>query len=1104
MALARQLFAVAIETPGGLKVQTIHAFCERLLQRFPLEAGVPPGFTILDDEMTATLRREAIDDVLARATSGRDPALGAALDVAIAHAGEESFDERLAEALSHRELLEALVVRMPSDEDADGDGDGEHDGDGVAASFAALEAHLRATFGVRANSTRARIEAELAAVLKPADLVRIRDVLATGSKRDQGQADLAAAVLAATTPARTCEAMAAFFLTQSGTPRSALITKKLQEAHSDIDALLARAQSDCVRLVDERLGLAVVAATVALLRLADAVSTRYRAAKARRASLDFDDLIVATAALLSSRDAASWVLYKLDGGLDHVLIDESQDTSPLQWQVIRAIVAEFFAGEGTHDGQRTVFAVGDEKQSIYSFQGAAPEMFAASGGHFAAQSRAAGLPFREIALLLSFRTVVPVLAAVDRVFADAAATPGLSVSADPIRHLSSRAGHAGLVEIWPPEVAETDEGTDAWSPLEDRPQPSPVTRLAERIANTIQDWLATGERLISEDRPIRPSDVLILVARRRPFAAPMIAALKTREIPVAGADRIRITEQIAVEDLVALGDFVLLPDDDLALAVVLKSPLFGFDDEDLIRIGAGRRGTLWRALLADGDRDTRSTAAVAQLKRWRGRADLAPPYEFFASLLDADNGRYRKLMLARLGPEAADPIDEFLSLALAYDDGATPSLVGFLDWLRQSNREVKRDMDHGRNEVRIMTVHGAKGLEAPIVFLPDTCSNPIGRGVTGLIRIDGTAHDRPLPEMRVWPIKSSRRLAPIATGSRTATGLLKEEANRLLYVAMTRARDRLYVAGFETARGRAKGCWYDTITAGLAGTVATVDEAGRKVQRSVTPQTAEPKRRDAEDAAAHHDVALPDWALRPAPRERQLSIPMAPSQFVPYEIDEEGDPVERPADSPESRRDAATKEPAEPAPRVLSSDNRFLRGTLTHALLEHLPGFPPTSWPEAAKAFVARRGRDLTARQRQSIVKETLAVLQNPDFAPLFGAHARAEVPIVTEIANPKKGGPPLVINGQIDRLARVDDAIFIVDYKTNRPPPGELGGVADAYLFQLAAYRLGVARIFPGLSVRAAILWTETPRMMEIPQAILDDYQSRIWELESLSLDAA
>ncbi len=631
-----------------------------------------------------------------------------------------------------------------------------------------------------------------------------------------------------------------------------------------------------------------------------------------------------------------------------------------------------------------------------------------------------------------------------------------------------------------------------------------MTQLAERIADRIDSWLANGERLISQDRPIRPADILILVSRRRPFAQPMIAALKTRKIPVAGADRIRITEQIAVEDLVALGDFVLLPDDDLALAVVLKSPLFDFDDDDLMRIAAERRGTLWRALLADGDRNARAAAAVAQLKRWRGRADLAPPYEFYASLLDSDNGRIRKRMLARLGPEAADPIDEFLALALAYDDGAAPSLVGFLDWLRRSDREVKRDMEHGRNEVRIMTVHGAKGLEAPIVFLPDTCSNPVGRGVTGLVAIDGAPAAHPVPELCVWPVKSASRLQPIASGRARATALMREEANRLLYVAMTRARDRLYVAGFETARGRAKGCWYDTIAARLADNMTAVDEDGRRMLRWQSDQTVEPKRQAVTADAETTDVALPEWALKPAPRERQLSIPMAPSQFVPYEIDEEGDPVEWPADAPERRQAAATREPAEPGPRTLAGDNRFLRGTLTHALLEHLPGFPRTAWPQAAKAFVARRGRDLSARQRASIVKETLAVLEQPAFAGLFGPDARAEVPIVTEIANPKPGGPPLVINGQIDRLARLGDTVFIVDYKTNRPPPAELGGVADAYLFQLAAYRLGIARIFPGLAVRAAILWTETPRMMEIPVDVLDDYQSRIWELEGLSLDAA
>ena len=328
----------------------------------------------------------------------------------------------------------------------------------------------------------------------------------------------------------------------------------------------------------------------------------------------------------------------------------------------------------------------------------------------------------------------PVLAAVDSVFADHARTPGLSSEAAIVRHAVHRLGHGGVVEVWPTEVADDTDNVDPWTPLDESAARAPAERLAERIADTIRGWLDNGEMLASEGRRITAGDILILVRKRRPFAGPMVAALKARGIDVAGADRLRLSDQIAVADLVSLGEFLTLPEDDLSLAEVLKSPLIGFDDDDLLALAAGRKGTLWKSLIDHAGDNPRFQGATETLKRWRSRADFVPPFEFFASILDREGGRAK--LLARLGPEAADPIDEFLNLALSYDDNAPPSLTGFLTYLREADREVKRDMEHGRNEVRVMTVHGAKGLEAPIVFLPDTCSTATGGPVATLFDLE--------------------------------------------------------------------------------------------------------------------------------------------------------------------------------------------------------------------------------------------------------------------------------------------------------------------------------------------------------------------------------
>lgn len=1088
VALARTLFTRATETPGGLGIVTIHAFAEWLLQRFPLEAGVTPGFSILDDATAKKLMRDAIDQVIGSAARARDTPLGRALSAAIAYAADDRFDLMLTDAVNRRDWL-ASVVSHP----AEGGNDG----------FGAVEQLYRRHFGVRSGITREAIEADAAAVLSDGELAHVRDVMRGGKVSDAKLADIAAAALSVSSNVARMRALCGLLLTKDYEPRQRLVTKTLSAENPDVEPKLTRAQSRLLSLVAEHQGLAVIDATMALLRLADAVLQRYTDAKVRRAALDFEDLIQHAQNLLANSSSVEWVLYKLDRGLDHILVDESQDTSPSQWRVVEAIAGEFFSGAGARDDVvRTLFAVGDEKQSIYSFQGAAPEMFSSMGDRFETLTANAGALWRRIPLTLSFRTVSPVLEAVDRVFADKARTPGVT----PAPHAATRAGHAGLVEIWDTEKHDDATPADVWSPLEDHTTETPVVRVANRIADTIKDWIARGERLQSSDRPITPGDILILVQKRNPFAAPMVQALKARGIPVAGADRMRLTEQIAVQDMLSLGDFLTLPEDDLALAEVLKSPIFCLDDADLEALAfrggretaaEPRKGTLWKALLDAGAESERFVEAAETLKRWRKAADFRPPFEFFADILDRDG--VRKRLLARLGPDAADPLDEFLDLALTYDDGAPPSLAGFLAFMREGDRDIKRDMEHGRNEVRVMTVHGAKGLEAPIVFLPDTCGS--GAGPSGGRPIPLDVMERPLGMgvPIVWPLSVSKKHPAIQAARADLQARETAERNRLLYVAMTRARDRLYVAGFEGKKARKAGSWYDLIEAGLEGVLAhSTDVEGRKLRRLETPQIAPPDARGDAAEVAPHTAAPPAWIAARAPREAQLTVPLAPSRLAPYETDDEGEPL--PTPPPRHPRD----EPAALSPSGLAGDNRFLRGTLTHALLEHLPQIAPDARRRVADTFLTERARGLPERTRQSITQEVLALLEDPAFGAVFAPDSRAEVPVVAVIQRPEAlgTGPPLRIAGQIDRLAVTEDAVLIVDYKTNRAAPVNQSGVASVYLYQLAAYRLALRDIFPGRAIRAALLWTEKPHLMEISEKILDAHATELWHIDRLRLD--
>jgi len=1084
---ARQLFACAIETPGGLKVQTIHAFCERLLQRFPLEANVPPGFTILEDATAAALLRDAVDKVLIAANKAPDGELSQAVRQAVAFAADDQFDKVLGEALGRRNWISQLS-RIEGTR-------------GNPSTMTAVQKLYLDAFEVEESDTQDTLTSALAGVLSDAQLEHAARFLETGSKNDQKLGAQARRAFTAEGTLERARELEPLFLT-GGKPRSdkSYITKASRASEPGLADTLLAAKAQYAHFYDVRRRRRIVDATVALLTISEQVMTHYARAKSQRAALDFEDLIERSASLLDKSNAAAWVLYKLDGGLDHVLVDEAQDTSPVQWRVIEQLVAEFYAGSSVREenlrqegnGARSVFAVGDEKQSIYSFQGAAPEMFAATGAMFETRATAAEQRFRRVPLRLSFRTVEPLLNAVDRVFSDHSRTPGLSASGDHNQHLALRQGQAGLFELWDTEVPEEVEAAPAFAPLEEKAASSPITRLAERIAVKIDYWLKSGEKLASQDRAIRASDILVLVRKRQPFAGEMVRALKRRGVPVAGADRIVLGEHIAVQDLMALADFLLLPEDDLALAVILKSPLFGLDDDDLMRFAPERPGLLWTALLQAAKTVDRLQPAAEQLKRWRAQADFSPPFEFFANLLDRDGGRGR--MLGRLGPEAADAIDEFMNLALNYDEQAPPSLQGFATWMRAGRREIKRDMEHAHDEVRVMTVHGSKGLEAPIVFLPDTCSAPGAGQPSPLVELESDRMPPGLKSIFAWAVRGASKSSPVETARQREKSERFQEHNRLLYVAMTRARDRVYVAGFEGKSGIAKGSWYETIEAGLDDCLIEVrDETGARIRRLESQQTEPHEKADLTAAQATASAPLPPWALTPAPKEPVLTVPLAPSRIETTEITDDGE-----ATSLQDRRDATLPplEPASPSPLYLARDDRLLRGTVTHALLEHLPGIAADKRLITARRFVEAQGPNLPTSVHDDIVAEAIGILEDSRFGAAFGSNARAEVAIVANVAHPTGDGPTLRVNGQIDRLVRKQDTLLIVDYKSNRRPPQTPQEVADAYLLQLAAYRIAVQQIYPGETVDAAFLWTDGPSLMPVPSALLDVFTPKLWEI--------
>ncbi len=1030
--VARRLFARVLDAPGGINILTIHAFCQALLKRFPLEAGVAPGFDILDEAEAQTILRRVQDEQMEDlAQSEASPALAAALATVAAKVSIAEYAELMTRLLSERAWLQAHVV----------------DEAGLAKLGRRLSRQL--------NCERAPTLDE--AALREA----ARALIETGGKTDAPNGQKIASWLADDRNDLS-PAYRGVFFTSEGQVRKSLATKAAQKRLPGIvDILQAEAERlECAR------GQALVELTLALLRLGLDVADRYTRAKRRRAVLDYDDLIVATRRLLETAESAAWVLFKLDGGIDHVLVDEAQDTNPDQWEVIRRLTEEFFVGEGAVGRSRTIFAVGDTKQSIFGFQRADPRKLKEMREWFDERSRIADRVFVPVDLNVSFRSTPAVLDAVDRVFGEIEAAKGVAEPGDVI-HLPSRKNEPGRVELWPLVEAGEDkadtkdiEGTGSGAS-----QALPHERLARLIAAHASHLIAT-ERRARDGEKLHAGHFMVLVRRRNEFVNALVRALKREGVEVAGVDRLNLGQELAIQDLLAMARFVLLPQDDLNLAALLKSPLIGLSEDQLFILAWKRPSHLWRAL-RERSREAPFAAAHATLAEWLRRADYQTPFDFFARVLGPEGGRRR--LLERLGREASDPIDELLARALQYEGIEGGSLQGFLRWFETGGGEIKRDLDQNRRrELRILTVHASKGLQAPIVYLPDTTRVP--RDSERLLAgADG--------EARLWLPRTDDANEAARTWRGDVRERALEEQNRLLYVAMTRAEDRLYVGGWVGSKKPDRGCWYERIEAGLRA--SSEDGSGRAVARrfDFTSLVADGWSGDGFELTNEGHVVeaeqrelpiadeapQPPWWTEPAPGEPDPPTPLAPSQPLP---------------------DEAAAAPRAYSPLIADDPRRWQRGLLLHDLLRHLPGLPAAERAAAARRFLAQPAHGLSPEDIGQWANEALSVTEAPAHAALFAEGSRAEVPLIGTVQTPRG---TFTVSGQVDRLAVSSTEVLIVDYKTNRPPPEAADGVALAYRRQLALYRALLQRIYPGRTVRAFLLWTAAPRLMELSAETLD-----------------
>ena len=1021
LLVARRLFTQALETPGGLKIQTIHAFCEKLLHLFPVEAGLAPGFRVLDDRRERELRDEAIEHILQWAGSNNNSEYEKALADVVSHTNSEGFESLLREFLSGAKGLRSILNST------------------IKANDFALV--LKKALNLDGEHNSLSLKAELQNVNRA--LYEHHAWFLSTQKPFYGF-DAAKLMLQATKTQEPYEFLYALTFTKGRVIRNRkLYSSEFQKTYPQSALFLDSEKQRCADLI-QRLDLHLrVEATSSLFLLAQAVQKEIEKKKRQLGFYDFDDLISYTAKLLNTSRTAQWVLYKLDAGLKHILVDEAQDTSPAQWQIIRALTDEFFAGSARpQNDKRTIFGVGDRKQSIYSFQGADAAAFNQARTYFEKTITDADQELKKIDLSISYRSTQDIFDAVDKVFPPE--TPlRLGFSPDDLSekpHQTSRLNQSGVVEVWPLyETLEQQEQKPWMVPVDRESSDSPRRRLAKDIAMTIKSWI--GRRIIAAtDQPVKPDDILILLQSRGPIFSMLIAELRKANVPVAGADRLNLLESLAIQDLLALAKWLLLPQDDYLLACILKSPLMPMPltEDQLFELAYGRGSTsLWHRVLTQDDENSKL------LRQWETLVTGVGPFEFFSRVLL----RSRKAMVARLGAEVPDATDALLDQALAYEQEHGPSLAGFVNWFTASESSLKREMEKGAGQVRLMTVHGAKGLEAKIVFLPDATSIAGGNNTGAkLLHVPNGTIGAGLP---LWKL-GNLTTAPIQEAWEENEHIKRQsERNRLLYVAMTRACDELYICGWKTERNISDECWYRTI----------------------------------------------ENALGPRDENDQIRFG-APYTFREYQS--EVSPKERfseewlteiPVHELNTRIHSLTGLMAKHGPEARNyNPDSARRGIAIHTLLQELPDIAA----HKRESFAARKAKRIGLDETEATALAQL--INKPELAPFFGSESNGEAELRGRLSDGR------MISGRVDRIAILPTKILLLDYKSDRHAL-ETIDFSHPYVQQLSLYVEILKNAYPDHTIEAALLWTQTGRLEWISEGQLT--QARDQALAELEAEA-
>ena len=1021
---AKQLFQLVLTDP--VSVNTIHSFCQKILAIFPLEANISPNFKLMDETESNNLIEQATKTVIKNHSIGKaEPTW--AFELYLSNYAESTFADNINNFVKGFHRFQRLF----------------NYNEGLEGTLQSLAKELSVNIDLTPKSA---IQTKINYINQACSTNQLQKLAENTLKAGKRAADLKSDIdtFLIEQTETTFNKLHSHFMGTSGKAKTAkYVFGKVAEEQAFIEDLFLDCQLNITQAMNNCKSVDSYLLTKAYLHIGWDVIQGYNTLKANCGNLDFDDLISKTASLLQNESQAEWVRYKMDNNITHVLLDEAQDTDSSQWQIVKAIVDEFF--NGTDNTQnRTFFAVGDIKQSIYRFRGAEPQVFAEMR-EYLTNHQNGGYKFNIAELQTSFRSSEPILQFVDQVFANEERAKAVDNLASNIKHQAYNVGSNGKVEIWPlielpkeekveieKEDSETDKSDFKWQlpKLNNNQQQTTATLLAGKTANSIKELLNSNTVLATTEELVKPADIMILL-RNRTIMPEIIAALDKHAIPHSGADEIDLHNDQICEDIINLLKFIANPNDDLSLASTLRSPMFAFTDDELLSLATSKNnGSLWGKLFSNTEFAETKQVLITLLN------SILPPYDLIIKALElteakgkyicrmANNSTSTATTLVRI----EESINAFLNSALTWSKANGGTLDTFIHNFLTTPQKVKRELSNTGNCVRLMTAHKSKGLESPVVYLPDTNRDILKSKDSDIWQTEEDGKDTLFLHGR------SQNLAPRLEKQLKEAEKSRMESDelRLLYVAITRAKEQLYIGGITGDNTS----WYSHISDAIAG-----NKSWKTINGNLTFEQTQQKVEIKQAQSVPLDVieeSLPSWATTTAPTEMAKIIEMASNAL---------------------RQKEAIKNLANP--RV----NKFNKGKIVHRLLEVLPNYPANQRNEKGNTFLNAAATEFSKPKQQHMLNSVINIINK--YPNLFGENSKAEVSVSASFGNK-------IIEGIIDRLIVENDIVTIIDYKTNSQVP-PIGEVPAEYKKQMSLYTKAIQAIYPNKIIKTKILWTSS-----------------------------